>query len=756
MAAGGSAFAPPAVASSASGAPAGPKRAQLLPVPPSQGAAWSAAAGVDAKAASAIGEIFALGLADPRGLGYQAVTVPTGDVWQGAGAEVETGAFVLPAGDASGARHCVTWAGLVHPCTLVAGSTRTVEGDVAALAKRDVDERADYKKRNPTGDFHRFPSISASYAVAADTPSWTKVVMLHRLGRHDLADKVARALAPSVARARSGPPAPEDDLFFLAATDWLWARYDRAVTSHMAADPAMALASADGLVDAARRADAVCDARGLPRRPGNDGPASFFTFTDNAQILADDARRRIGRGPRALDEAALQKQPPAQRVATLVDLLDEVAERQFGQPGGVDLAGSPIVRALVKEGAPAVEPLIAALEKDDRLTRSVHFWRDFSRHRSLLGVHEAAYVALAQILEVSAFEPVSTGDDLSTRGPAGRAAVAKAIRAHVARWSGVSLEERWLRTLADDGAKPAQWLEAAASITQPSNVSVSRSSMVFTTTTSTSGGPTTMRGEALRAKTSPSVTDLFVKRATGAPRPSERCQLARMFAAWDPAGSRPHLGPLFRALADADVAGPADARECIAALAGARKRAGHPDALKDYARWIERVPPRQSAFGSLGLFSPMAEHPADPDVAQAASRVFARGSGWLPERGSAKADVFRMEVFELPLTIAALRERAIEYLDDKTVIGKSRVEPRGSVRVELASGGSTGQSVPKDEPHPPVEGAVASIRMCDYAAWQLESHQAALRGSPSFAVYWSEGLRDQGVARIRAAIHAMR
>lgn len=750
--------APPSPAPRASAATTtvgGPKRPSPLPVPPSQGTPWVAPPGVDASTASAVREAFALGLADPRALPYQPVKVPTGDVWQGAGREVETSAFVLPAAGAP-RRHCVTWAGLVHPCVVVDAPAKSVEDDVAALLKRDADERADYKRRNPTGDFHRFPSIAAEYAVAADTPSWTKVVMLQRLGRRDLADKVARALGPAVARARPGPPAAEDDLFFLAATEWLWARYDRAVTSHMAGDHTMAWVSAEDLADATLRADAACDARGLPRRTGDKGPASFFAFTENAKALADDALRRLGRGARSFDAAALEKLTPDARIAALVDLLDEVAERQFGQPGGVDLGGSPIVRALVKEGAPAVEPLLVVLEKDDRLTRSVHFWRDFSRHRSLLGVHEAAYVALAQILEVNAFEPVATGDDLSARGPAGRAAVAKAIRAHVAKWSGVSLEERWLRTLADDAAKPTQWVEAAASITQPSNVSVSRSSMVFTTTTSTSGGPTTMRGEPLRAKTAPSVSELLAKRAASAPRPRERCQLAVAFAAWDPAGSAAPLGPVFRALADDDVAGQGEARDCIAALAAARKKGGHAGALKDYAGWLERVPPRQHAFGSLTIFAPMAESPNDPDVARAASRVFARGSGWLPELGKPKSDVFRLDILELPLTITALRERAIEYLDDKTVVGKSRVDPNDSVHIELANGGSTGQSVGKGDPHMPPVGTVGPIRMCDYAAWQLESRQAALRGTPAFGMHWPEGLRDQGVARIRAALRAMK
>lgn len=67
------------------------------------------------------------------------------------------------------------------------------------------------------------------------------------------------------------------------------------------------------------------------------------------------------------------------------------------------------MKALIEVGEPVVEPLLSVLESDTRLTRSVHFWRDFSQDRTILGVHEAAYVALASILQTTFFEAVARG-----------------------------------------------------------------------------------------------------------------------------------------------------------------------------------------------------------------------------------------------------------------------------------------------------------------------------------------------------------
>ena len=100
--------------------------------------------------------------------------------------------------------------------------------------------------------------------------------------------------------------------------------------------------------------------------------------------------------------------------------------------------------------------MIDDLERDIRLTRSVHFHRDFFRSRTIMGAHEAAYTALTGLLKTSFFGAASTGGNLTARGLEGRKAVADRIRAYWEKNRGVPLVERWYRTLADDVAAPGR------------------------------------------------------------------------------------------------------------------------------------------------------------------------------------------------------------------------------------------------------------------------------------------------------------
>src|SRR5262249_11401330 len=148
------------------------------------------------------------------------------------------------------------------------------------------------------------------------------------------------------------------------------------------------------------------------------------------------------------------------------------------------------------EGEPAIEPLLKCLEEDQRLTRSVSFHRDFFMHRHILGVHEAAYTALTEILKTSNFGPNVNWWDVAGRGMEGRRKMAAAIRTHWARFRGVPLEDRWYRILADDRASASEWLDAAANIVQKGE-----------------GG--TLRGEMLRKKENPTIVELLARRITG-------------------------------------------------------------------------------------------------------------------------------------------------------------------------------------------------------------------------------------------------
>ena len=63
----------------------------------------------------------------------------------------------------------------------------------------------------------------------------------------------------------------------------------------------------------------------------------------------------------------------------------------------MNFRNAEIVQALIREGMPAVGPLLECLETDERLTRSVRFHRDFLHNRNVLPVAEAAYATLQGI-----------------------------------------------------------------------------------------------------------------------------------------------------------------------------------------------------------------------------------------------------------------------------------------------------------------------------------------------------------------------
>src|SRR6185369_8042396 len=144
-----------------------------------------------------------------------------------------------------------------------------------------------------------------------------------------------------------------------------------------------------------------------------------------------------------------------------------------------------VVAALIKEGEPAVEPLLACMETDPRLTRSVGFSRDFHRDRIIVSVRGAARAALDHILRANFSD-------------------APEARAFWARNKGVPLQERWYRMLQEESG----WaLEAARNILQPENEIGVPGTGHYWNLPVKPGESLKLRGETLRNKKNPSVAE---------------------------------------------------------------------------------------------------------------------------------------------------------------------------------------------------------------------------------------------------------
>ncbi|HEX4450333.1 MAG TPA: hypothetical protein VH143_05640 [Kofleriaceae bacterium] len=645
-----------------------------FPEPPMQHAAWTAP---DGALGSAAARVFELGLADPRGCDYRAITIVVGTVW-GNDQAVESHGWVLP-----GSTLAIGWDGLVHPTQQI-GAASEISTDVAAL----LAQPKQFLQQSPL--------------------SLVSAMLLVRLGKLELAQQVVDDLKLT----------PEVDRFGAALETWAWLQFEQGITAHMRGDVQLALESW----------------RRLPKLRAQLKDADYL---DDIDALVADEQRRIAAPEPAMDEVALlalHALPQRERIAKLVAALDQVAARQMGQPGGVALGEDKIIQALVAEGEPAVEPLLAAFETDDRRTRSVQFWRDFDRHRTVLSVYEAAFDALGGILDLQLFQPVSTGDNLTARGPEGRKQLGEQLRTYWQQWRGVPMEERWYRMFADDTRDLSVWLDVAEKIVQPSNVTTIPSSSIAQYTMTTSAANPSLRGEPLRAKQSPSVNELFERRlrAIAKDHTMQRAQLALAFARWDNAAAAAELATTFLELS----ANPSTSCTLISQLTLARARGDDAAALADYAGWIVHVTPSEAAY-SDDCFEPMIEHTDDRAIERAAKALFAdKRSPWVP----LPEDSYGLLDGDL-VHVPAFRVLALAAIDNRKTIGKMTVEGR-SASVEVKNGMSSSSIEDRDSPP---NGFSTIWRVTDEVAERLTRNAGV-----AFERYWPLDQRDAAIAQITA------
>ncbi|HEV3458421.1 MAG TPA: hypothetical protein VHG32_17820 [Thermoanaerobaculia bacterium] len=186
-----------------------------------------------------------------------------------------------------------------------------------------------------------------------------------------------------------------------------------------------------------------------------------------AHEIAAEVRRREPRRGQPVASApppGFADWPAERRVAWLIDRLDEVGSRQEGSPGGVSFGEEWRVSALIAEGEPAVEALIDCIARDRRLTRSVHFWRDFVENRTVLAVREPALAAVSSILRISPFEAYSTGDNFTREGEASASKTAAYLREYWREYRALAPDERMMKLLQDPKSTPKEARQAASNL----------------------------------------------------------------------------------------------------------------------------------------------------------------------------------------------------------------------------------------------------------------------------------------------------
>lgn len=716
--------------------PSPPFTGTALPAPPRQKAPWRAPdVKLPNELLTATATLFDAGLADPRGGEYRVIDVGTGSPWNGDAGLLRTHGWVLPARPGEKQRFAVGWNGLVYPVVHV-GERADLRADIRAVLDADAKQRDEFAKKRPQDDFYRFRHAWAeTHSVSHTSLLPLKTCLLMRLGEGELARHWWQAWTAGMRAGTNDDAIHLRDPYLMLATDWAWALFDRTLCAHMRGDDRLALLGVRRLAEVRTAIEIEAQTRKFPRQSafknGQEIPHPYLGFLGQLDRLRADQERRARAGAR---ERRIDPKDQARRIAARIDALEDVAARQWGQPGGVALNIDGTVEALVKEGEAAVEPLLRCLERDDRLTRSVRFHRDFFRHRHILSVREAAYTALVAILKTSTFDRPTGRDEAADAATARK--LAASIRVYWERHKALPQSERWYRTLADDTLTTPHWLQAAANIVK-------------------------QQGKPLRKKAKPSVSELLARRAeqvarAGAPGSQRRwsighaCTLAEHLAAWDPPASVPVARKMVKACRDyiegegkADSDATSELGRAIARLTKRRQSAGDAQALDDYADWIRTLQPKAVSHSFRALLEPLWRHPDHPAMRAAAEALFAKAdSPWAERflRTYGTNDLFETPLLGLP----GFRKRLLVELTDPRPAGtlKLNAEGYGYAAVEgVSTGGAAIHSA--GDPRAPKPGSEIVFRVCDYYAWRL----SRLDGTPRCELYWPLADRDRAVVQ---------
>lgn len=403
-------------------------------------ATGASAQDLDVKDRELLDELLRSTLFDPPADAERVVIkAPLRSVW-GSVEEVERHAWLVPA---QGDRPARVFSADGRPLPTPPDVSTLVRVDMVALVREQLRPRNEAEERD-----ERFRAMDrAAGRGAQHDPDLALAAWLHRRGE----DALASVLMAHVRKAlgQSGEE-PSPTVAEVLRGELAWEAFAGMVHAYMVRADDEALAHGEHLLS--RYAEA---AKGYGQ----------------AQTIVDELRRRrtkgtAGKVPASKPPEGFASKPPAEQVAWLVDALEEVDARQFSQPGGVDLSSDWRVQALIELGEVAVPALIDAVEQDMRLTRSVHFWRDFARSRTVLSVREAALVSVMSILRVQVFEPSSTGDSFTAADPARAKDAARRLREYWEKNKGLRIEQRMLRTLTAEDSGQEQRREAAQNLAE--------------------------------------------------------------------------------------------------------------------------------------------------------------------------------------------------------------------------------------------------------------------------------------------------
>ncbi len=593
--------------------------------------------------------LFEQGFADPRGCEYRDIEVRTDF------GVAPTHGWVLPARPGVEQRFAVCWNGLVYPL-LSCGKKADLAADVqgAITSKVKPGERSEPGWR---------PFSSEARAVWHNTlgdGDDLAIALLLRLGEGERASALWTA---------NNPPPKENErderskinLYPSLSRQFARVWFQRLAGAHRRGDDALALSDSRRLTAFTN----VAFAEAKACAPNEElTPRSFLEFLDLLPALLADQERRAAEGPRpAVVCIGPGRQPDAaKRIAALIARLDESPHR--------------IVQALIREGEPALEPLLECYATDRRLTRAIdtdYGVRGFSEFSRCSFVREEAWTAILCILHRMEIEPFAS-DDLPK--PATPAQEAAAIRDHLKTAKRRPLAERCFKLLAGD-ARPDEWVWAAERLTRETAPDRPLTALWSASAFGFRGDRPPLVGEPLRRKADPPVTELLLRRIDQSEGRSHD-ELIAALRAWEPQAAR---GPLARHMIRLRQAGNWDAYGwCVAA----RGELGDRTALDEYVAWVASLTPQLPGDLRNGPFAPMERYPNHPGMAAAAETLFGNEkSPWLPLIGNRHNPRVHELIATDLLRLPAFRQAVLKELANKGGEGTVSVRRDGCVSLNL-------------------------------------------------------------------------
>jgi len=445
--------------------------------------------------------------------------------------------------------------------------------------------------------------------------------------------------------------------------------------------------------------------------------------------------------PVKIDLDAVRKLDTKRRIAFYLDNLDEIAGRQYSQPGDIDFNMDPLFKAILDEGQAMIPGLIEALQNDTRYTRSISFFREFFAQRKIHSVRNAVRELISQIWP-SSFRWMN-GDAVST---------AIALRTAWNSQARFSEPERWADVLADDKADPSSWLRASFYLVSPLD-EVRHGGWVQLSREPNSP----MKGEALRASRGAEIANLMDKRAVQLVDTPIRSTLemntramgldiGHCLAKWAP---RSHVQTL-AALAHrvlADVGSYGDYFETIYGrafgdLTTDRVLQGDRTALSDYAEASKYF--KMNNWVDIGLYRMFWSFPQDLEVQKLAVEALRPEEQSLISPDPAKPQqamfYFMGNALHSPmLTVPTFRKILSEGIQNEAVAGMAWSEPESNyegLRFKF-DGGANGSVGPSTVPSGQPSGKQVQVTVGDYLAQVAEG----IAGAPAYCLIWEPSKR---------------